>query len=49
MKRKKQMWRKKHGKVVDMYDGKIIRDKEAISKRNIDIVIEKEGAKDEKD
>lgn len=26
-----------------MYDGKIIQDKEAISKRNMELIVEKEG------
>jgi len=43
MKRKKQKWMKKNKCVRDLYDGKIINDKEAISTRNIDIVLEKEG------
>lgn len=41
----------KRRKIIrDMYDGKIITDDEAVSKRNIDIIVEKEGLKEnEKD
>lgn len=43
MKKKKQKWMKTNKIVRDRYDGKIIKDKEAVSIRNIDIVAEKEG------
>jgi len=39
--------KRKKSIVRDLYDGKIIKDKEAVSLRNIPLVIEKEGHKHE--
>lgn len=40
---KQKKWLKNKRVVRDLYDGSIIKDKEAISLKNIDMVIEKEG------